>query len=68
MYKEDVGYRYRYIDIWTIQPWEGNPAICNNLEDVMLSLVSQSKTNTVWHCLYVGSEKKSLTHRNRVEK
>ena len=39
-----------------------------NLEDIMLSEISQKKANTAWYHLYVESKKKkSQTHRNRVE-
>ena len=45
-----------------------------DLEGIVLSEISQRKTNTVWHCLYVESKKynklvnitkKKQTHRYR---
>ena len=56
-----------------IKKW-GNPTICDNMngfEGIMLSEISQKKTNTIWFHLYVklGGKKAKYhppqTHRKR---
>ena len=41
---------YVYIIMNIIQSFKekGNPATCGNIKDIMLSEISQRKTNTVW--------------------
>ena len=60
-------YIYIYIYVYTpqwniIQPEkEGNPAICDQMdkpEGIMLSEVSQTKTNTIRSHLYMDSKRK----------
>ena len=53
-----------YTQCSTTQPLKkkgggGNSNICNNLEGIMLSEISQTKTNTVWYHLYVESKKEN---------
>ena len=42
--------------------------ISKKLQDIMLSAISQRKTNTAWYHFYVKSKKKNQTHRSKVEK
>ena len=69
MDKEDVICMHTHtMEVLFSHEKEGNPAICNNMDepwDIIVRL-SQRKTNIVLYHLY-GSEKVKLTQRNRLE-
>ena len=69
MDKDDVVYMYN--KVWKRKEW--NLAILDNMdgsESVMLSEISQRKTNNVWFYLHLESEKQNkrtnLKNRNRL--